>query len=804
MHKDDWKQKILNASKIFLIILLIMPLLFCIGLYIKKYNNTVENIFIQCEDKHPDYIRVYYDHDAGFSDIQSRYYFFSYTGKTVVNARHIKNSKALRIELHSKAKKDDLLEYRMKIYYKGKQYNPHFLENAIFYNAEVTFLEDHTIVLKYEPKEEQSNFKNIVFDYKIDVIKNYMLSNKISWYQYKYIIANYKKYFLLLGMSIFLFLLCFSSIRKFLIYMALKVSKFLMYMAGTCLKVNNAICSFFTWLISLLPDREVKIPPIYKIILEIIILFFIEFYFFRKFMFYQECMYDLGDGRLNMLFMEHWFSVFRGFETWNTMSFFYPMHNTISYSDLMIFPALPYSFFRFLGCDMYFACHYSYIVVHTLGTVVLYYFLSRQWNCSKIWSMIGVIIFSCSNAYQIKIGGHCQFITISILPCLLLFLYLYIKHNKSKKRILFALLVCLFYALLAYSSYYVVFFFTFYCLCFIVILGIYFFCRNYIYLFIVIYHHLIEFFAYGITTIILLILFFITYLPSAKLFGKRNWGYVMLLAPRWFDFFNVGRDNFLEGKFWNLSYFNSRYASAELSMGIPIIICICFFIFMIQLYKSIKKNRTCKITENHIVFFIGISIIFSYLFCCKIGNYSLWRIIYNYVPGASSIRAIARYGFFLYLPVALVIAYKGSKNFGKNTIRDIVVSIVILILVSINSIHFIPLNNTPLKKESQRMLTICPPPKDCKVFFVKGKLLNFPSYFINLEAMEIASHFHINTINGYSGQFPPHWNLWTQNSEKYYQAVFDWMKLHNMQSIYSYDLDNNIWTYHSINNIIAN
>ena len=164
VHKDDWKQKILNASKIVLIILLIMPLLFCIGLYIKKYNNTVENIFIQCEEKHPDYVRVYYDHGAGFSDIQSRYYFFSYTGKTVVNARHIKNSQSLRIELQSKSNKNDFVEYRMKIYYKGKQCNPHFLENATFYNTKVTFLEDHTIVLQYEPQEEHSNFTNIVFE----------------------------------------------------------------------------------------------------------------------------------------------------------------------------------------------------------------------------------------------------------------------------------------------------------------------------------------------------------------------------------------------------------------------------------------------------------------------------------------------------------------------------------------------------------------------------------------------------------------------------------------------------------------
>ena len=90
-------------------------------------------------------------------------------------------------------------------------------------------------------------------------------------------------------------------------------------------------------------------------------------------------------------------------------------------------------------------------------------------------------------------------------------------------------------------------------------------------------------------------------MPSATLFGKRDWGYVLLLAPRWFDFFNVGGCNFLEGKFWNLSYFRSRIASWELTHGIPIIICLSDIIRI--LFVLINRSIIIDTTMSLIVFF---------------------------------------------------------------------------------------------------------------------------------------------------------------------------------------------------------
>ena len=253
IDKDNIEEKKISYNKCnyfnnyklnkLLIIFFAIPLLFFIGLYAKKYNNTVENILIQCEDhqdnnSYPHFIRVYYDQGSGFNDVHSRYYFFSYTGKTVLTARHITNSKSIRIELHPKSK--EFVEYRMKIYYKGQQCNPNFLQNAELYNAKINFLEDNAIVLKYEPQQEDSKFQNIIIDYKIDssFTKNYILPKKISWYQYYYIIENYKQYFLFLTSSFILFLLGFQKIRNLLVYSCLFIVERKKLLLGIIISIN--------------------------------------------------------------------------------------------------------------------------------------------------------------------------------------------------------------------------------------------------------------------------------------------------------------------------------------------------------------------------------------------------------------------------------------------------------------------------------------------------------------------------------------------------------------------------------------
>ena len=65
----------------------------------------------------------------------------------------------------------------------------------------------------------------------------------------------------------------------------------------------------------------------------IFILLGCEVFFFRNVLFSDRLLGDVWDGRLTMLFTEHWYHVFRGEAAIADMGFFYPAANTLAYSD---------------------------------------------------------------------------------------------------------------------------------------------------------------------------------------------------------------------------------------------------------------------------------------------------------------------------------------------------------------------------------------------------------------------------------------------------------------------------------------
>ena len=106
---------------------------------------------------------------------------------------------------------------------------------------------------------------------------------------------------------------------------------------------------------------------------------------------------------------------------------------------------------------------------HIFGSYSLFYLLKKKFKLNNLWSLLGVIVFSYSSAYYVRIG-HTQLITISLVPLLIIFMFCFFENFQNKvKRIVYGLLTITLYVLIMYTSWYTAFFTALFMATFIVI-----------------------------------------------------------------------------------------------------------------------------------------------------------------------------------------------------------------------------------------------------------------------------------------------------------------------------------------------
>lgn len=186
---------------------------------------------------------------------------------------------------------------------------------------------------------------------------------------------------------------------------------------------------------------------------------FLEYIFFAKVLFNDKLIGETNDSRLNNLLVEHWYHVFCGQESFSVVNIFYPMPNTVAFTDMLVGFAIPYSILRAFGMNMFLANKIVLILFHVFGSYSFYYLLNKKFKISSLWALLGVVIFSYSSAYYIRIG-HTQLIAISLIPLFIIMLYSFFEYfSNKKKRIIYGFLTVTSYVFIMYTSWYTAFFY---------------------------------------------------------------------------------------------------------------------------------------------------------------------------------------------------------------------------------------------------------------------------------------------------------------------------------------------------------
>ena len=531
-----------------------------------------------------------------------------------------------------------------------------------------------------------------------------------------------------------------------------------------------------------------------KIALIIAFIIILEILFFRNVMFNNQLLGDTGDGRYICLMLEHFFEAVKGEAPIAGLRIFYPAHNTLGYSDMLIGLSIPYILFRFVGVDMVMATKYACILIHTIGTIAIMFFLKKEMKLRTIPAMIGTLCFSYANSYAIA-NAHVQLYALSFVPILLVLGSRFIKNIQNNKRHIFAVIFVTLYALVFYTSFYTGYFMT-------LNVGL-------IFVFLVLKwiiskkekrkeiaekvkenlkHNWIFYILYGVYGILIMIPFLKVYLAVQSSVG----GFESLGNLQWFRIFDLGDNNLLYGKLME----QIPFKRVDIESGFPIFEIIIFLVSTIIIWKKEKNTKLVTI--------LAITVFILYIIPTEFFGFSLWDICREIVPGATAVRATSRFYWYLILPVGIVIAsacnYILSDSKKEKIIQGILV--VVLLVIALENTQKIGVYaewNRDYYYEIEE--TITQPPENCTIFYVtdSSNKKYKKNWEYQLEAWMIADKYKLKTFNGYSGKFPDGWKLLEPRDEEIYANNIDhWIHLYGMQEtkIYAYDVSTHEWNVH--------
>lgn len=510
---------------------------------------------------------------------------------------------------------------------------------------------------------------------------------------------------------------------------------------------------------------------------------------------------DIGDERLIIYILNHWYNVFLGKEHFFRLNSFYPDKMTMGYSDALFLFGIIYSFFRKIGFDYFSSLQIMYIYVTVFGYLSSFLLFKNFLKTNIFFSVFGSILIVSLNAIQNQFG-HAQLLWFIFYPSLIYLIFFYIYSLKRNHRIISWICISSFSVIVGlsfFTSYYPAWFFLFtsilYLTIYIILQSNKFNClpciHNYLNF---AKKNYLQLFIGGCLFIIALIPFMINYIPIILSGYNFKFSEVLHYSPGLKDIINVGYNNYLWSPLLNL--FDFQYGNIEIQSGFPLLLLTVFVAFFI--YHSIIFFR--EDYNQILIYILALTAIIIILFSIKLNaNFSLWYFIYNIVPGASGIRSVGRYLIVSQMIVVIFVIYNLNQVFNrivhkKNSdyLKYIIATFVIIVSVGIlleqaNKGYF------DLDKNKQMAFLDKFHLKDnCRSFFIQHIINRKPeiSNSYQTDALMISMKTDIPTINGYSGLTPRHWYLGTPSLPSYNFYVFKWAERNKLSdNLYSVNIE---------------
>jgi hypothetical protein len=489
---------------------------------------------------------------------------------------------------------------------------------------------------------------------------------------------------------------------------------------------------------------------------------------------------DELDARFITFILEHLYQSFQGKAEILSPAMFFPIKNTLGYSDSLLALEILYAPIRWWGVSPLHSMTLAVILSNALVFFCASMVLIKGFGAKLIPSLCGAFFFAF-NSPKFNQLNHLQLQALFLLPLLFWILYKILHESETISNKKFTLLLCLgvtLFHIQLISAYYIAWYFFFWCLLFFLTMLFLRPLREKL-VYIISKRYLAITFA-SILGLVESYPFYCIYKPVLSQTGWRPYSEVQGMVPRLLSFLWMGEGNYWWGNLKNYLPFYELHFNWEHRIGVGFVATLSVFVLFAYALKLIFKNAQHNFKDALICAFLITSCFFI---ICGISyhEFSLWHYVYHWIPGAKGVRAVSRYIIVLILPLTIASVLLLSKQKPLNSY----ILNFIFFLVLVEQISW--------KKEGfyrgmteKRIETLANKlnKRECQSFYVVAPTGSRRwSHAYNTDALLIASRTNIPTLNGYSGQEPKDWLLGNLHDPNYKENINKWIHKHNLKKV---------------------
>jgi hypothetical protein len=464
---------------------------------------------------------------------------------------------------------------------------------------------------------------------------------------------------------------------------------------------------------------------------------------------------NIGDARLNNYFLEHGYKWLSGQEAsfWDA-PFFYPITQSMSFSDNLLGTLPVYSIFRFLGYDRETSFQLWFFAVFTLNYFICAYVL-RRLSLNALGAASGAFLFAFSLPVIARIG-HSQLLPRFMIPVAFYFSMRYFE-KPAYRPLVYA---CLAIVAQFYCSMYMGFF---------LVLGLMALFVSHImpqkdripWLHAMLgetYRTIITRLLIVFIAVLSLVPLILTYRKASAEFGYRSWAEIAQMLPRVTSYFYPASGSLLWG--WLTPIGNTLPMSWEHQIFVGALPLAALILAPILYFR----NRAEPLLKTGMLAFVTVAllVLLTLYFASSSGS-SLYKIVMH-LPGMGAIRAVARIILMVLFPLSIVTGVVLTKLSEQRTIVKRSLAkfafslIVVTVLVcdqNVIAAHYDTYSKSAAQARSlavERLVREKGP--SAKVFSYMPERSSDPPYAVHLDAMLAAQDLNMATVNGYSGNFP--------------------------------------------------
>lgn len=541
---------------------------------------------------------------------------------------------------------------------------------------------------------------------------------------------------------------------------------------------------------------------------------------------------DNLDGRLILYLQEHWFRVFKGEASWLNLEMFFPIENSLGFSDSFFLFGLSHSLFRVLGLDIYAANFANLIFLCAVGYVGFWGQLRKGFGVSTAVASATAGLFICfSPVVSGAVLAHTQLLNSFYLPSVAWALaagYRCFEDAPRRAFLLFAA-AAVGMALVLWNAFYTGWFAVFYG-CTVLALSMItlliggklerkglelrasvrlaperFLC----WLRFVLRHWKLFLLPLGVFALALLP-FLRTYLPVLLVSGGHAYESARDQLPMLQDLLHVPLENWFWGGTMR-SWLGDFAGRGESHFGFGFFTALAFLIAAGVVFRSRAQAVDSSARDPRRLLPLALlGVLVCWLLMLRLGDASLWAFVFKLVPGASAIRAVYRFNAVLSIPLLTVLAVAADltwRRFGgrPNGIALVAATSLAGVFALLLCEQLMVREPSPYRFERDKVearITAYPPvPDDAETFFLwpeDGRGNKASSLTLQMDAWAVAQRDNVPTINGFSGVFPAGHRLFqaagAQDTQGYRMAVLSWLNQTDLTGkIYAFERTSSTW-----------